>query len=93
MMVKIKHNFIAIGLAVAFVLSAASLQASEPGWWGRIYARGRERVAVESTPIIHRPYRPLHFYGNTIRRRYYRGNPMPLPRDVVNGAGSLVVRR
>ena len=28
-----------------------------------------ERQAIRSTHILHRPYRPGHFYGNTVRRR------------------------
>ena len=64
--------------------------AREPGWSGPIFATGQTRVRIESTPIEYRSYRPFHFYGNTIRRRHYRGTPLPLPRDLFEGAGVLV---
>ena len=55
----------------------------EPGWTSRVIKRGMDRVISKNTPIELRPYRPLHFYGNTVRRKYYRGNPFPMPRDFV----------
>lgn len=42
------------------------------GFSPTIIAVGEERQLIESMPILQRPYRPLHFYGNTVRRRYYR---------------------
>jgi len=68
------------------------LEAAEPGWWGVVIARGPDRAWIDSTPILQRPYRPFHFYGNTIRRSYYRGNSAPLPRDIANGARVLISR-
>ncbi|QDT06974.1 hypothetical protein K227x_53980 [Rubripirellula lacrimiformis] len=53
--------------------------AAEPGWSPVIIATGEYRQQIESMPIEMRPYRPLHVYGNTVRRNYYRGNPMPMP--------------
>jgi len=70
---------------------AASAQ--EPQWQGVVFARGEMRDQIESTDIRLRPYRPLHFYGNTIRRQYYRGWPTPLPRDVFQGSRAFVFRR
>ena len=61
----------------------ASASGQEPGWSGRVIAFGEQRTQIEATPIIHRSYRPLHFYGNTVRRRYYRGPALPLPTGVV----------
>jgi len=58
---------------------------------GPIIATGAERAAIESTPIEYRPYRPLHFYGNTVRRQYYRGSALPAPREISGGVG--VIRR
>jgi len=49
----------------------------EPGWIPVVIARGALREQIDATPIEERPYRPLHFYGNTIRRRHYRGTSMP----------------
>jgi len=33
------------------------------------------RHAIRSMHILDRPYRPGHFYGNTVRRRHYGGTP------------------
>ena len=65
----------------------------EPGWLGAIIARGELREQIEATPILDRPYRPLHVYGNTIRRNYYRGAPGPRVRDVAQGTGAFIVNR
>ncbi len=58
--------------------------AQEPNWYPRVLASPVERPLIEATPIELRPYRPMHFYGNTVRRSYYRGTPILLPRDVFN---------
>ncbi|HUG69540.1 MAG TPA: hypothetical protein VMM76_17445 [Pirellulaceae bacterium] len=83
------RRFIALAL-LAGGLSASSTAAQEPGWWGVVIAPQSIRPQIESTPIIHRPYRPFHFYGNTIRRRHYRGTALPAPRDFVRGGGALI---
>lgn len=44
-----------------------------PGFSPSIIATGEERRRIQSTPITHRPNRPLHFYGNAVRRAYWRG--------------------
>ena len=36
-------------------------------------ARRAKRQAIKNTDILLRPNRPFHFYGNTVRRLYYRG--------------------
>jgi hypothetical protein len=54
----------------------------EPGWTPRVVKMGEDREVSENTDILERPYRPLHFYGNTVRRRYYRGRAMPNSQDV-----------
>ena len=64
----------------------------EPQWVGVVVARGGLRDEIETTPILDRPYRPLHFYGNTVRRSYYRGTMLPNGGDVVRGVGSMVRR-
>ena len=66
--------------------------ASETGWLGVVVARGELKQEIESTPIVDRPNRPFHFYGNTVRRRYYRGTAVPRAEDVVKGGASLVKR-
>lgn len=54
---------------------------SEPGWAPQVVMRGEDRERLQATPILERPYRPLHFYGNTVRRMHYRGTPLPTPRE------------
>lgn len=80
------HLFRCVTLTAVGGLSLAlanSLAAQEPGWTSRVLKLGEERAVSEQTPILERPYRPLHFYGNAVRRNYYRGNPWPLPRDIL----------
>jgi hypothetical protein len=55
---------------------------TEPGWTGRVLKVGADKEMSDATPIELRPYRPLHVYGNTTRRQYYRGNPLPMPYDL-----------
>lgn len=74
---------IIVALGTCFTLLPAPLKAQEPGWTSRVLKVGPERELSEQTPILERPYRPLHFYGNAVRRNYYRGNPLPLPRDIL----------
>lgn len=85
---------IATAAIVATWLFAANLPAQnsilppinprEPGWEGRVLLFGEERDRIKSMPIEVRPNRTGHFYGNTVRRIYYRGFAIPLPRDFVN---------
>ena len=57
-------------------------QAAEPGWSPVIVATGPYREQLLSTPVEMRPYRPFHFYGNAVRRRYHRGSLAPSARDL-----------
>lgn len=61
---------------------AGQAVAGEPGWSPVIIATGDYRKQIEATPIENRPYRPLHFYGNTVRRMHYRGTPLPVPQPL-----------
>ena len=83
------RRFIALALLV-WGLFLSSAAAQEPGWWGVVIAPESIRPQIQSTPIINRPYRPLHFYGNTVRRRHYRGTFVPAPRDFFQGGGHLI---
>lgn len=67
---------VALSLCTQFVTGA------EPGWSPVVIARGEYREQIKSQPIEQRPYRPFHFYGNTVRRQHHRGNPLPMPRDL-----------
>ena len=69
----------------AFVVSPQSAFSQEPAWYPYAIARGQDRVVIENTPMELRPNRPFHFYGNTVRRIHYRGNPLPAPRDWTRG--------
>ncbi len=75
---------------VALVLLSAISSAQEPGWSGQVIAFGQQREQIRSTPIEQRPYRPLHFYGNAVRRAHYHGSVLPRPTDVARGAATLV---
>lgn len=93
-----------IGKAIVILSAVASLglpvQADaqdrsgngEPSWTYGIVRTGQEREAIKSLPMTQRPYRPLHFYGNSVRRLYYRGTVIPAPRDVL-GAGAATILR
>jgi hypothetical protein len=35
---------------------------------------GLSRQEIRSMNILDRPYRPFHFYGNAVRRRYHRAS-------------------
>ncbi len=64
----------------------------EPSWQSTVIARGEMREQIAATPMVARPYRPLHLYGNTVRRVYYRGDLLPRPRDLRSGFRALVRR-
>lgn len=70
----------ASGVAVAVIGIGGDneVDASEPGWSPVVIATGEYRESIKSMPIEARPYRPLHFYGNTRRRIHYRGTPVPI---------------
>ena len=76
--------------AVPTTVAAAS---NEPGWLGVVVARGELKQWIDSTPIVDRPNRPFHFYGNTVRREYYRGNAVPRPSDLAKGGAALISKR
>ncbi len=65
----------------------------EPTWTYGVVRVGEDREAIKSMPITERPYRPLHFYGNTVRRVYYRGTPIPAPRDVLGAGAATILRK
>lgn len=59
----------ALGAAV-FLPGAAD--AAGTGFDPRVLVLGEAREQLKATPIEERPYRPLHVYGNTVRRRHSR---------------------
>jgi hypothetical protein len=62
--------------------------AAEPGWSPVVIATGAYREYLHSLPIEQRPYRPLHFYGNTIRWLHHRVIPCLSSRQVLPRVGS-----
>jgi hypothetical protein len=96
---KRKNLQFAVTLAIATFSSLPALAldparkgaGGEPGWERGVVLFGQEREQVKSMPITERPYRPLHFYGNTVRRMHYRGTAIPAPRDVVRAGAATIV--
>lgn len=54
-------NLLKISLLAIGLLSLAPPPSAEA------YTR-EERIAIRATPMLKRPMRPGHFYGNTVRR-------------------------
>lgn len=59
-------------LMAAAVLPCPTADAAGTGFDPRIVTFGETREQIKATPIEQRPYRPLHVYGNTLRRRHSR---------------------
>ncbi len=72
------------------VASTASADSSGPGWLGVVVARGELKQQIESTPIVDRPNRPFHFYGNAVRRKYYRSASAPPAGGFSNNGGTTM---
>lgn len=90
------NRILVIGLVSAFVFVTSNehgLNAQQPEWTGRVLKVGIDRQYTDSLDILERPYRPFHFYGNTVRRMHYRGFPLPLLRDFVMSANAIVTQR
>ena len=67
-----KKWMIAFSILASMSWLSSSSAAQEPGWSGRVIVTGQARTQIQATPVVYRPNRPLHFYGNTVRRRHYR---------------------
>jgi hypothetical protein len=83
-------------IAIVVVLAALSAPrpaAAEPGWVGQVVKPRSQRDEIRQTPMIYRPYRPLHFYGNTVRRVYYHGRVLPAPSDLEASARAFAQGR
>ncbi len=85
---------LAIAVAVCwFCCMSEPPAAAEPNWSSSVLPIGAEAQQIRQMDILNRPYRPGHFYGNTVRRMHYRGRPWPLPRDFGRAGGALFRRR
>ena len=91
-MVQRSRAIVLMAVIVPVLATGLAAAPRQPGWSNRIIVTGPERAAVRSTPIEMRPYRPLHVYGNTVRRRHYHGGIMPAQSYVAprNAAPSVV---
>lgn len=58
--------------SLAVSLPEPATAASQSGFDPRVVTFGAEREKIKNTPIEKRPNRPLHVYGNTVRRRQSR---------------------
>jgi hypothetical protein len=59
-------------ILVAAVAAAAAAPVAGAGFDPRVVTFGSERDQIKSIPIEKRPNRPLHVYGNSVRRRHGR---------------------
>jgi hypothetical protein len=75
-----------LSLLAGSILFVSAAVADQSRAIGPIIAFGETKRQIEATPILERPYRPLHFYGNTVRRRASRGLPVPATAAVPSGA-------
>lgn len=97
--VVIGAHALVFAMATMLVLSiSGNAEAQEigragPTWYPFTIARPEHREMIQTMPLHHRPNRPLHFYGNAIRRDYYRGTPIPTPRDFVRITRATIFRR
>ncbi|MFM8986731.1 MAG: hypothetical protein ACKONH_11885 [Planctomycetia bacterium] len=66
------RTLIVAALMAAAVLSCPTADAAGTGFDPRIVTFGETREQIKATPIEQRPYRPLHVYGNSLRRRHSR---------------------
>jgi hypothetical protein len=62
-------------VVVLTVAAATALPCDASGFDPRVVTFGSERDQIKSTPIEKRPNRPLHVYGNSVRRRHARSTP------------------
>ena len=66
--------FTALLAGVLLITPQNDCQAQQNNWYPYVIARGEDRAVIQNTPIELRPNRPLHFYGNIVRRNVARGN-------------------
>lgn len=62
---------------VVFAALTESATARNSNFDPRVITFGETREQIKSTPMVDRPNRPLHFYGNSVRRRHGRAVSRP----------------
>jgi hypothetical protein len=70
-------SMILVAAVLAAVAAVAAAPAAAAEFDPRVVTFGSERDQIKSTPIEKRPNRPLHVYGNTVRRRHSRSPSSP----------------
>jgi hypothetical protein len=61
-----------ISAICAAAVAPVGVEAAGTSFDPRIVTVGEAREQLKAMPITDRPYRPLHVYGNTVRRRNQR---------------------
>jgi hypothetical protein len=92
-MTRFKSSLAMIAFGISAICGSRASIAQQPGWSPTIIATGEEREQIRATPIEQRPYRPLHFYGNTVRRIHHRGTPLPTLRETGASPARVTIRR
>jgi len=64
------HRFRVI--LVAAIVAIPAITAAGADFDPRVVTFGADREQIKNTPIEKRPNRPLHVYGNSVRRRQGR---------------------
>jgi len=59
-------------ILVAAIVAIAAIPTAGADFDPRVVTFGEEREQIKNTPIEKRPNRPLHIYGNSVRRRQGR---------------------
>ena len=61
-------------LTIPAILAALATVAANPASAEDFDFRSMSKEEIKQIPILDRHFRPGHVYGNTVRRRYYRGS-------------------
>jgi hypothetical protein len=69
------RGILAAALVGAALVPGPTADAAGTGFDPRPIVVGPARQQIKSLPIEDRPNRPLHVYGNSVRRRHHRGAP------------------
>lgn len=73
------RTIVIAAVTAAALVPVSSANAASTGFDPRIITFGETREQIQNTPVLERPNRPLHVYGNTVRRRHSRGAAAPRP--------------
>ena len=68
---------VVLAALLATTVASAPVEAAGTAFDPRIVTFGDSRDEIKSTPITQRPNRPLHVYGNSVRRRHHRSVAVP----------------